>query len=330
MNSVPNKASPWLDRLYSAPLTLLPIFVIFTGCYANLSTMNRATKSTLDRAEFSPSSTFVYSDSVRINYESIGVGPRAALFLHGFAASLRNWDDIRPMLSKGLRLYFLDLKGFGFSSKPRSSDYGVAEQAAIVQAFVAAQGLPHVTLVGHSYGGAVALLTYLRWSLSAAANPIDRLLLIDSGGYSQRLPLFIDSLRVPFASYLLPLIPRRAQVRYSLQHAFYNHSLITNRLIDRYAFFYGLEGAQESFVQAANQVVPPDQDVIEKRFSTIPIPVLVLWGREDRIVPFSHGLRFEHELKAGRLVPIESCGHVPQEERPEVTARLISEFLEGS
>jgi pimeloyl-ACP methyl ester carboxylesterase len=271
---------------------------------------------------FKPAQSFRYSRDVAINYESEGTGARSVLFLHGFAASIRNWDDIRAALPWHRRYFFLDLKGFGFSSKPHDSDYGLHEQAAIVKAFIADQNLGPLTLVGHSYGGGIALLTCL-----AGCTAIDSLILIDSGGYSQRLPAFMEPLRAPLLGPILSLIPQRWQVHYSLRRSFSRTEAITEALVDRYAFFYGLPGARESFRQAALQVIPPDHESIERRFSSIDLPTLIIWGRQDQVIPVEFGRRLATEIRDSRLIIHDPCGHVPQEEEPGSTAREITSFL---
>jgi len=272
--------------------------------------------------------TFSFTDTVGINFETSGSGRHCILFLHGFGASLRNWDDIRLNLPVGFRCFFLDLKGFGFSSKPRGSDYSIKTQADVISAFIVWQNLSEVTLVGHSYGGGVALLTYLHQRALGTQGIIASIVLIDSVGYGQRLPIFVDSFRLPLAHYFLSWIPRRLQVAYSLRQAFYNRSLISKELIDRYTFFYSLPDALESFGQAAKQAVPDNQPEIEKLFKKIDVPALILWGREDDIVPFAHALCFAQDLPDATLIALGSCGHIPQEEQPALTVRLLCDFLE--
>jgi pimeloyl-ACP methyl ester carboxylesterase len=284
--------------------------------------------STTDRmSAFEPGLTYRYSGDVLINYEVTGSGRRTVVFLHGFAASIRNWDDVRASIPYTMNSVFLDLKGFGFSSKPTASDYTFNEQARIVRAFIEQHASGPVTLVGHSYGGGVALLTYLTLR-SEGSNPIDSLLLIDSGGYSQQLPVFIKVLRLPLAKEFLKAFSPRQQVKQSLHRAFHNPSLVTRDLIARYEFFYKLPGALNSFVQAAKQAVPPDHDAIERQFSSINVPTLVIWGEQDSIIPFRYASRFAHDIATSRLAAVPSCGHVPQEEQPAATAALIATFLE--
>ncbi|HEY6838689.1 MAG TPA: alpha/beta fold hydrolase, partial [Geobacteraceae bacterium] len=106
--------------------------------------------------------TFHYSARVAINYRVQGDGHVTLVFLHGFAAALTTWDDLAPLFPpESYTLYFLDLKGFGFSSKPRDGRYRLEDQAQIVAAFLEAQVLDDLVIVGHSLGGGIALITLI-------------------------------------------------------------------------------------------------------------------------------------------------------------------------
>jgi pimeloyl-ACP methyl ester carboxylesterase len=72
--------------------------------------------------------TFAYSDQIRISYEVHGNGNSTIVFLHGFGASVETWRDIQSRLAEGNRLYFLDLKGFGLSSKPGDGKYSLEDR----------------------------------------------------------------------------------------------------------------------------------------------------------------------------------------------------------
>ena len=138
--------------------------------------------------------TFQVTPQIGLHYEESGQGTQAILAIHGFVGSLNTWDDVRPELEKTYRLYRIDLIGFGRSSKPKAFRYSLADQAEAVASFIKSvvrPQSPRVTLMGHSYGGAVAMMTYARLK-SSADNPIVGLVLIDSLA-------FPDKLRFPFA-----------------------------------------------------------------------------------------------------------------------------------
>ena len=283
----------------------------------------------MSNERYSPQNWYRYADDVHINYEESGTGGSAVVFLPGFGDSLQVWNDVRARFAASDHtLYFLELKGFGFSSKPKPGDYGLQEQAAIVGRFLREKALEQVTLVGHSYGGAVALVVYdmLR---EDGDRRIEKLVLIDAAAFLQKIPTSIDLLRLPglnqVVSYLIPSVVKSLVV---LLEAIHDRGRITSERIRMHAFFFSLPGARESFMQVAQQLIPADYDELTSRYGSISIPVLLIWGEKDRYIPLEAGVRLDKVLANSRLEVIENCGHAAHEERPDRVYSLISEFLE--
>ncbi len=277
---------------------------------------------------FASARTFDYLPGVAINYEVEGTGERSAVFLHGFASSIRNWDSVRRLLEiEDLRMYFLDLKGFGFSSHERDGDYSLPVQAEIVTAFIERLGLDRTSLVGHSYGGSVAMLAALTLIDRGSGRRLDRLVLIDSAAYGDNLPLFVDFLRCPLVARGIWLIPRRLQLRVMMKRTFVDATAVTPEILGRYVFFYRQPGGRYTLRKVAQQIRPPNYRQLQERFPDLGLPAFLIWGRKDRVIPVSVGRRLARDLGAERLAILEECGHIPQEEAPEATAALLSEFL---
>ncbi|MBI3042899.1 MAG: alpha/beta fold hydrolase [Betaproteobacteria bacterium] len=123
-------------------------------------------------------------DGVAVNYTSNVKDPEdvTLILIHGFGASLESWHGVHPALSAQFPVVRLDLKGHGFSSKPKHDKYSLDEQARLVTAFINKLGLKRVVLVGHSFGGGVALLTFLQRQDRRASFDIAGLILIGSAG----------------------------------------------------------------------------------------------------------------------------------------------------
>jgi pimeloyl-ACP methyl ester carboxylesterase len=109
--------------------------------------------------------------------EEAGEGPPLIL-LHGLGGSLFTWRHIVAALARGHRVIALDLKGFGHSDKPFDDHYSAVDQAALVSAFIRKRGLRGVALVGHSFGGVVALRTAR--DFSSESGVIRRLVVMDT------------------------------------------------------------------------------------------------------------------------------------------------------
>lgn len=102
---------------------------------------------------------FYYDDNNFLNYKKIGNGEQKVFFFHGFGASKKSWDPVIDRIdTSGLSIYLFDLKGFGLSSKPKDNKYSIADQSEIMKKFMIEKGFNNIILIGHSYGGGVALL----------------------------------------------------------------------------------------------------------------------------------------------------------------------------
>ncbi len=276
--------------------------------------------------------TFRYSDAVLINYEVLGHGGTPIVFLHGFAAALTIWYDIATLFPPGLAtLYLLDLKGFGFSSKPHDGRYSVEDQAAIVIAFLEHEGLSNVVLAGHSLGGGIALLAYLTARGNGKGNLIGRLLLIACSAYPQRLPWIMRLLRNRLLGRaILNLLPLRFMVRFTLAHLYHDRRAITNERIARYMGCFGRKGIAHVFIETCRQLDPERYSWLTGLYHSIICPTLIIWGGADPVISPKQGLRLHGEIAGSHLLVIPGCGHIPQEERPAETYAAIRNFLERS
>ncbi len=221
----------------------------------------------------------------------------------------------------------MDLKGYGLSDKPRDGHYAVSDQADLVAEFIRTQDLHDLVVMGHSMGGGVTLMTYFK---VREENPgrIKRLVLIDSAGYPQKLPWFIRLAGIPLVNTVATsLLSPRFATYMVLRKCYYNKDKITEEQIDTYAYYGSLPGAPEAVAQTARQIVPEDMEAVTARYKTISVPVLIIWGAEDEVVPLEVGKNFKRDIPNSTLVVIPKCGHIPLEEEPLETRQAITAFL---
>ncbi|MDD2336610.1 MAG: alpha/beta hydrolase [Geobacteraceae bacterium] len=273
-------------------------------------------------------SFFTYAGNTRIHYHMVGNGPLPILFLHGFASSSTTWQDLITLFPAAeYTLYLLDLKGFGLSSKPKDGAYSIEDQAEIVRTFILAQGFRSLVLVGHSLGGAVALRVSIEAERGDDPFTTEKLVLIDSAAYPQRLPRFFRKLKSPFGPLFLRLIPVRKLVQGVLERVFFDKTVITPDMFERYKSYFRGKGIAHA-LRATVKAVNPDAYVhIEESYRRLALPVLIIWGDEDRNVRLSLGQRLHGDISGSRLKVLEKCGHNPHEERPEETCAAILSFL---
>lgn len=112
-----------------------------------------------------------------------------------------------------------------------------------------------------------------------------------------------------------------------LRKCFYHRDKITEEMIDTYAYYASLPGSREAILQTAKQIVPENIETLTERYKTIRVPVLIIWGKEDKVVPLKVGRKFKRDIPDSELVIIPKCGHIPQEEEPQETKRIINAFL---
>lgn len=255
-----------------------------------------------------------------------GSGP-PLIALHGFGGSSYSWHAIRAELSAGHTVYAFDLKGFGQSPKPRDGKYSVHDQAAVILRYIADHHLTSITLIGHSFGGGVALATAVALE-EQQPGALSKLVLIDAASYTQNLPWFVDSLRWPIIGPISQhLLTSRKQVKMVLEYSYYDKKQITKEQIEAYSAALRMPGGKYALRETAKQIVPKDIADLSSRYSHIKAPTLILWGEEDKVVPLANGVRLSKAIPNSTLLTIPRCGHIPHEELPDALRKPLADFL---
>ena len=263
---------------------------------------------------------------VRLFYQEQGSG-RPLLLIHGFGASTFTWRHVAPGLARDHQVITVDLKGFGQSDKPFDSRYSVYDQAELLVQLIEDKDLRDLTLVGHSFGGGIALLLALETD-GRLAGRISRLVLLDSIAYPQNIPVFFRMLDVPVVSQFgIRMVPPSVQTRVALKIAYFDDSKITSAEVEAYAAPLKTAAGKHAIIHSARQIVPEDIAVLSERYKTMTLPTLILWCDHDRIVPLEVGIKLRRTLPNSTLRLVEECGHMPQEEQPDRTLELLKDFL---
>jgi pimeloyl-ACP methyl ester carboxylesterase len=265
-------------------------------------------------------------DAVKLAIHESGKG-KPIVLVHGLGASSYTWHKIAPELAKTNRVIAIDLKGFGQSDKPLDTRYSIFDQAKLVDDFITRRKLRGVTLVGHSYGGGVALAVALN-QMDAGKHQIEKLVLIDSVAYRQPLPFFFQVLRTPIIGELgMSLVPPEVQMTRALSIAYYKDEKVTADTVNHYASALHSEGGRHALFHTINSLDPDAAEEISRRYPSLKTPALLLWCDHDKIVPIRFGKRLVSDLPNARIDVIEDCGHIPHEEQPEETLRAIQRFV---
>ena len=265
---------------------------------------------------------------VKLFYRDEGSGP-PLLLIHGFGASTFTWRYLAPDLARTNRVIAVDLKGFGQSDKPFDERYSVYDQAGLLAQLIEEKDLRDLTLVGHSFGGGVALLLALE-AQHRLQGRISRIVLLDSIAYPQNVPVFFRMLDMPVVSQLgIRMVPSSVQTRIALKIAYFDDSKIDPEEVEAYAAPLKTAAGKHAIIHSARQIVPENIESLSERYKSIELPTLILWCDHDRIVPLEVGIKLRRTLPNSALKLVEECGHMPQEEQPESTLRLLREFTGG-
>ena len=259
-------------------------------------------------------------------YESIGEG-NPLLLIHGFGASRYSWRHIIEPLARTHRVISLDLKGFGEAAKPRDGRYSAYEQARLVRNFIIDQDLKDLNIIAHSMGGAVALVTAL-YLQEEEPSRINKLVLIDSIAYRQKVPFFIRSLTTPVIGPMaLHLLPEKLHVRSLLKKVYFNDALIQEKDVQYYSAQLKARNAKYALLTSARQLFPSDIKDFANQIKQLQLNTLIIHAKEDEIAPLSTAKRLNRDIKNSQLVLLDNVGHAVQEEQPEQLLPLLERFL---
>lgn len=268
------------------------------------------------------------TNELELASSSTGAG-EPILLIHGFGASSYSWRHVVEPLAQKNRVITIDLKGFGDSPKPRDDAYSVYDQARLIRNFILENDLQNLHIIGHSYGGGVALAVSI---YLADSNPglQKSLVLIDSVAYPQELPDFVEILATPILGPLVTyVVPDTLQVKNLLQKVYFNDDLIPQEAIDHYASNLGKPNAKYALLTSVRQMLPTDLEQFSENYASLTIPTLIIWSREDEIVPLDVGKRLHENLPNSKLVIMSDVGHAVQEEKPSLLLPHLRNFLEA-
>ena len=258
-------------------------------------------------------------------YTKVGVG-RPIIALHGFGATSYSWRYVVSALKHENSFFLFDLRGHGKSKISDGRSFKLTDQAKTISNFVKESEIDSVSLLGHSMGGAIALLTAKE--LIRNGRSVHSIILVDSVGLPQSLPWFFKVARNSILTHLATLIiSPKMIVRLILYLAYFCPSKISKAAVDEYAKNFDRSDNPDALIQTAQQMIPDDLIEQVSMLMTLTVPALVISGKNDNIVPSAVAIGLNMALKNSRLELIENCGHLPHEECYERVTLLLHEFF---
>lgn len=295
-------------------------------------------KEEVDAKYSSAASQFLdLPNGARVHYRDEGrADAQPVVLIHGSNASLHTWEPWVTQLGEQYRVITLDLPGHGLTGRVPDRDYSTAAYVTTINAVVSHLGVSQFVLGGNSMGGGVTW----RYTLDHPSR-VQAMILVDSVG----LPRWAketskksddDDRSGPIVFRLLQHGWFRAIARYmdptpmarqGLLSAFTNKEAVTEEMVQRYSELALREGSRQATM---------DRFALREKawaqasdLSPLTLPTLVLWGRDDALIPVDYADRFKEALPQASVVIYDDVGHAPMEEIPDRSAKDVLEFLDG-
>jgi len=250
----------------------------------------------------------------KIQYVEAGSGPTVIL-LHGLGGSSQVWQFSIPALAAKYHVIVPDQIGFGKSDKPLVN-YRIRTYVDFLDQFCKQLGIERATLVGNSMGGWIAAMF-----TASFPDRVDKLVLVDAAGYAP--PKDFDT-RVFFG--LNPTT--REGMKVLIAKVFYNKAFQTDAFIDQ-SIAARLAAGDGYTINSITESIIRGEDFLDDLVKTIRRPTLIIWGRQDGLVPLAEGERFNKDIAGSKMIVIDQCGHAPNAEKPGEFNAAVLKFLAG-
>jgi pimeloyl-ACP methyl ester carboxylesterase len=253
----------------------------------------------------------------RAIYRTVGSGPPVVL-IHGMINSSRHWEKVALRLADTHTVIAPDLLGHGDSATPRG-DYSLGAHAASIRDLLSAIGVDRASIVGHSYGGGVAMVFF--WLFPQRT---ERLGLISSGGLGHEVSPLLRSMALPGMSAVLSAAAHPRLVR-TLAGGGKQAQAIARALRPLSG-----PGTREAFLQTLRSVI----DIRGQRVSATDrlyllegMETLIVWGERDNTIPMQHGLDAHAAVPHSRFESLPKAAHFPHLEDPDGLADVLADWL---
>ena len=262
---------------------------------------------------------------LRTNYAVAGSGPPVIL-IHGMGACHVTWYENIGPLSQHFTVYALDLPAHGDSENPSRGVFNTPAGAQFIRQFMDRLRIRRASLIGNSAGGGIA-------AMFAIGNPsrVERLVLVDSSGLGRPVAWFLRLTSVPLVGELLHLCTGNGE-KTLISSIFHRprplKPEVSRQLLDTRNRWSTRMRVVQSIRSGVGLLGTRKRLQLVERLRELEIPLLVVWGEHDRVLPVSHAYEAARELPNAVVHIMRDCGHWPHMERPQEFNRLVETFLE--
>jgi pimeloyl-ACP methyl ester carboxylesterase len=250
----------------------------------------------------------------KIRYLEAGSATKpTVILLHGLGAQAESWALTIPALTPNYHVIAPDQIGFGKSDKPLLK-YRVGTYTDFLDKLMGELKIEKAHLVGNSMGGWVAGLMAIKYP-----NRVEKIVLADAAGLAPANINFDQIYQLNNST--------RDEIRANLKLIFFNPALQNNAaLVDQFMTQRILAGDGYT-ITALIESIKRREDFLDNRLGEIKKPTLIIWGRQDGLLPLADGEKFNKGITNSQLTVFDNCGHVPQFEKAADFNRAVTEFL---
>ncbi len=269
-----------------------------------------------------PPSQFIEIDGVRLHYRDEGEGPVLVL-LHANYASLFMWEPWVARLRDHYRIIRVDLPAHGLTGPEPNGDYRLERIQFLFENFIDAMEIDQFSVAGASIGGTVAM----RYTVDYPER-VARLILISPGSLEPRVRGRTTPAEVPGAANVLAYILPRAFTEFLLRNDFGNPERLDPQIVDEWYAMWMREGNRMAMLSLLRQYVSGG---VEDKIRAVKVPVLLIWGEQNRRVPLALAYETRDLLESSPSVELEvlaGVGHMLVQEAPEESAAIIARYLD--
>lgn len=270
---------------------------------------------------------YVVVHGYRRAYRKAGSGP-ALLLLHGLACDSATWDTVMAPLAEHFTVIAPDLLGHGESDKP-DADYSLGGYANGMRDLITILGIDKVTVVGHSFGGGVAMQFAYQFP-----DRVERIVLVSTGGLGREVTPAIRMLTLPGAGTALSVATMRpwrgvvASTMRGLARTGWDATRDLAEVADIYESFAD-PAARKAVQRLTSHVLNWRGQFVtmtDRTYLASIVPVMVVWGDDDRVIPVAHAEIARKQAMSDVHVLADS-GHFPHRDHPEVFVQLVTDFV---
>lgn len=264
-------------------------------------------------------------------FRVLGTGSTVLLLLHGIGSDGATWDTVASALAERFTVIVPDLLGHGRSAKPRA-DYSIGGYANGMRDLLGALDIDRVTVVGHSFGGGVAMQFAYQFP-----ERTDRLVVVAGGGLGSQVSVVLRALTLPGASFALGLShlspSRLALGALRAAAGLVAPAALAADLNEAYTVHTGLRdpAARSAFLHVLRHVADWRGQLITMRdraYLAQGLPVLIVWGDRDHVLPVEHAQAAAELMPGAQSVLLPGVGHFPHREAPAEFVRAVTDFVE--